>query len=118
MAQASGMFERRSMGRVHAIIIGVEKYQDSDLRRVLFAEKDARAVAAALGAVGCPAKNQLLLLNEQATKTAIEFEVKNRLGNLASDDKCFVFFAGHGYSDGSYNYLAAHDTRIQDLEGT
>ena len=106
------------MGEIFAAIIGIEKYQDSFLKPVLFAADDARAVSAALANLGCPEANQRILLNEAATKTAIESDVAHLLATIAADDQCFTFFAGHGFSDGHFNYLAAQDTRTRDLEST
>lgn len=104
---------------IFAAIIGIEKYQDAFLRPVLFAEADARAVSSALADLGCPLGNQLILINDAATKTSIEADVKTLLlSRVTAADQCFLFFSGHGFSDGSNNYLAAHDTRSRDIEGT
>lgn len=106
------------MGSSYGLIVGIETYQDADLKRVLFAERDARAMSVALDGIGCASANQRVLINEKATATAIESEARQLLGAATSEDRCFIFFAGHGFSDGSHNYLAAHDTRVHDLEAT
>jgi hypothetical protein len=106
------------MGNLFAAIIAVEAYQDPFLKRVLYAEKDARAISAALAEIGCLIENQTILINDKATQTAIDSDVKSLLLGLSPEDQCFIFFAGHGFSDGFHNYLATHDTRSRDLEQT
>ncbi len=101
-----------------AVVVGIEKYTDPFFKPVLFATEDAHAIADALVGLGVPRENITLLLNEKATATAIESDIRTTLKGLTRPDECFIFFAGHGYSDGFQNYLAAHDTRMSDLDNT
>ena len=80
-------------GTAWALIVGINAYRQAD--RLNYAVADARAVAAALPGLGF--QNVRLLLDEDATKAAIErtiyTEFKQKMG---PQDRLFVFFAGHG----------------------
>ena len=82
-------------GRAWALVVGINRYAYAE--PLNYAVNDARAVAEALGRLGFT--DVRMLLDEQATKAAIEQtiygELKDRMG---PSDRLFVFFAGHGIS--------------------
>ena len=94
-------------GADRALIIGVEKYADSEnISKVLGAENDARAMSdLAERKLGFTPNSIHLLLNSNATSVNIRKEVRNWLiKDTKSGDKIFFFFAGHG-------------TQIKDADG-
>lgn len=96
----------------YAIIVAVEQYSDKSIPRVSYAENDARAVDAALAALGF---TTTVLLSAVATKATIESAVRKRARSLTADDTIYVFYAGHGFSKDDANYLTCHDTQRGDL---
>ena len=61
-----------------------------------YAVNDARSVAAALARLGYTSERIFLLLDEQATRQGIENVLYDRLRAAGTNDRLFVFFAGHG----------------------
>lgn len=106
------------MAEKHAIIIAVEKYQDRKIQSVLYAENDAKEFASVIEQHGFENLNLTLLINEHATKTRIESTLRTILRRLEKDDILFIFYAGHGFSDASRNYITCHDTVYIDLSST
>jgi hypothetical protein len=99
----------------YALLIAVEKYQATDIKSVRYANADATKLAQVLGTLGFEVK---ALLDGEATKTAVEFQVKKFAERLRPDDQFFLFFAGHGYAENDVNYLACHDMQRGGLSAT
>lgn len=80
-----------------AVVIGVEKYRQAGVPAVDYASRDAKTMAAYLGAMGFDAKNVAVLTDAQAGK--VDFDkhfgkwLKNRVGPKS---RVFVYYAGHG----------------------
>jgi len=80
-----------------AIVIGVEKYRQAGVPAVDYAARDAKTMAAYLGAMGFDSKNVAVLTDAQAGK--VDFDkyfgkwLKNRVGPKS---RVFVYYAGHG----------------------
>jgi len=100
-----------------AIIIGIEGYQS--LPKSDYSYDDARLMADYVKALGFKSRNIELLLEERATKSAIEKIIKTWLPNKAKpDSRVFVYYSGHGAPepktgdayivpfDGDPNYLS------------
>lgn len=105
----------------HALLIGISQYQHLPADKHLqFAHKDARALREALvKSYGFPAENITLLLNEQATKAAIEKALSNFADakRVGRDDRLLVYFSGHGQTvtlpdAGEMGFLIPHDARV------
>jgi hypothetical protein len=107
-----------SNSKAYALLFGVEKYYEAGLDDVRYAEKDASAVRDALIAIGYLSDNVQLTLSSAATKTSIEYEVRQLAKCAQKGDTVFFFFAGHGYTLGGQNFLLAYDTRRDDIEAT
>jgi|688.fasta_scaffold82560_5 hypothetical protein len=103
----------------HALVIGINKYQRAS--PLGYAVNDAEAVAHTLRRrFSFPAENVRVLLNEDATRTAIHKAFLDLSGDATSvDDRLFVFFAGHGHtvrsSRGDVGYLVPYDGDSNDL---
>lgn len=103
----------------HALVIGINKYQRAS--PLGCAVSDAEAVADTLRRrFSFPAGNVRVLLNEDATRTAIHKSFLDLSGNATSvDDRLLVFFAGHGHTvrarRGDVGYLVPYDGNSDDL---
>jgi hypothetical protein len=101
---------RRKRG--YAVVVGIEKYRD--IAGVDFAARDARSVRDWLvEAMGYPAENVALLVDERASATDLATYLGPWLADRASseDSGVFVFYAGHGASDPrtGETYLVPYD---------
>lgn len=107
-----------------ALVIGVARYDEvSKLPSAV--ENDARDVAAILQAsdyCGFPAANVRILLNEQATLSAIKSALADLASAASADDTAVIFFSGHGARLGrgasETSALVPFDAKLRDLEGT
>src|SRR5689334_5147065 len=96
----------------HALVIGINSYDDPRFVPLGQAEEDAASVADLLKATPYNF-NVSLILGKAATRQAILGELF-RLRRTNPDDRIIVYFAGHGYTlSDLYNhetgYLAAAD---------
>lgn len=102
-----------------AVIVGISKYQsagDSGLSNLVFADKDARDLAATLEASGWSLSNIRLLVNEDATKRNIEAALESWLTKSGRDDEILLYWSGHGFpdpEDPEKVYFACFDTDPQ-----
>ncbi|MDO8447989.1 MAG: caspase family protein [Rhodoferax sp.] len=106
------------MGQVFGFLIAVEKYQDVGINAVRFAENDATGLRDALELHGLNMANTVLLLSAQATKNRIESEIRRVCKTVRDGDTLYFFYAGHGFSNNSKNYITCHDTVLKDLAPT
>ncbi|MGA2270908.1 MAG: caspase family protein [Bryobacteraceae bacterium] len=104
------------MGKRLAILVAVEKYLDTHIPSVRYAEADAIGFADALK-LGGPL-DKVPLLSSAATRTSIMSKVRQHVNALTSDDELFLFYAGHGFSKDGHNFITCHDTDLNDLENT
>ncbi len=101
-----------------AILIAVEKYSDKKIVSVPYADTNAIALSESLGKIGYDPGDQLLLVNDQATKTAIESKVRRAIKSCIEEDQILVYVAGHMISKRDQNYLVCVDTDTSDIENT
>ncbi|PYX58271.1 MAG: hypothetical protein DMG76_09540 [Acidobacteria bacterium] len=102
------------MAKRLAILIAVEKYSDTRINSVQYAEADANGFAAALELAG--PIDKVALLSGAATKTTINSKVRQYVKALTTDDELFLFYAGHGFSNNGHNYITCHDTDLDDVK--
>jgi hypothetical protein len=100
------------------ILIAVENYVDRRIPSVDYAEADAMALADAFKQHGFDPADQLLLINNKATKASIESRVKKILSSMVNDDILYFYYAGHGFARNGRNYITCNDTILDDLENT
>lgn len=101
-----------------AILIAVEQYADSRIKRIRYAESDATALAAALEQHGFESADRVVLLSEQATHKQVKSRVQRAMKGLHPGDELYVYYAGHGFSKKGASYLTCHDTDPEDLART
>ncbi len=104
------------MGKRVAIVIAVEDYSDSRIKKVGYAEADAKGFAAGLEIPG--PVDKVILLSAKATKTSINSKIRLHVKSLSDEDELFLFYAGHGFSKNARNYITCHDTDLDDLADT
>jgi formylglycine-generating enzyme required for sulfatase activity len=112
-----------SYGRRHALVMGINDYDDPTFPDLSYAVADAQAVARELvEAFGFEADRVHLILNEDATQDGIEEVLQNWACDedaIGEEDLLVVFFAGHGvtrrYAGGSKakGYLVPVDGRVR-----
>ena len=94
--------------------IGIDKYQDPNVRELSGAERDAMALHA-LVLDSIPEVRAKLLVNADATAAAIRQSLDTTLGAAGVEDVVIVSFAGHGSKS---HRLLAHDTTKADFTKT
>ena len=113
--------------QVFAIVIGISKYANPNVRALKYADKDARSFAdylhtpVAKGGRGVPLENVKLLLNEAATEDSIRDALFEWLKRTVPDDIFFIYFAGHGQPDpirSTEYYFLPYDADPHRLGGT
>ncbi len=102
--------------KASAIILGIDKHQDAALASAPHAAADAAAFAAALEALGCAGRT--VLLDGQATRTAVMSHLRKLAKSPPEADLLIVWFGGLAYSLDGEAFLACHDTLADDLEET
>ncbi len=101
-----------------ALVIAVENYHDTQIDPVVHARRDAEQFAKALELHGFDSSDIEILLDNKATKTAIESKLRRILKRATSDEKVFLFYAGHGFADKGENFLTCADTILSDVVTT
>lgn len=109
-----------------AVIIGIEGYQS--LPKSDYSYDDAKLVGDYVKALGIKPRNIELLLDERATKSAIEKSIEAWLPNrVKKDSRVFVYYSGHGAPepktgdayivpfDGDPNYLSTTGYSLKRL---
>ena len=85
--------------QVYALVIGISKYLQKDIPQLQFADRDAKVFADYLkskagGAV--PAENIQLLVNEDATTSAVYDAIYWLKNTCKKGDLVYFYFSGHG----------------------
>ncbi len=118
-------------GESYAVIIGISKFQDSNISPLKYTVPDARAfydfITSSRGGNFDKSKVKLLL-DREATKVNIEDALKSFLPkNAGKDDMVVLFFAGHGIpetdltgrsDDGMEKYLVPTDADLDRVAAT
>ena len=100
----------------HALLIGINRYEDPGISRLLCAEKDALALELFLrNRCGFETHS---LINDQATKRAVTDHVRRMCADLREGDVFLFYFAGHGHDDPltGQQVLLPVEVRLQDIE--
>lgn len=108
--------------QAHALVVGIAQYQYlSALSKTITDAQDIRDLLIAPQHCGYPPQNVTLLLDKQASRTAISGELA-RLAQTAPETTVLIYFSGHGIRSGdgpaAKNYLSAYETDLGNLEGT
>ena len=107
-----------------ALVIGIANYEEVDglPDAVLNDARDVSLVLQSDNYCGFPAENVRLLLDEQATLSAIRAALVDIASASSSDDTVVIFFSGHGARIGrgmtEASALVAFDSKLNDLQHT
>jgi uncharacterized caspase-like protein len=83
----------------YAIVIGISSYQDPDIPRLNFSNKDAMVFADFLQSASggsVPKQNIKLLTDSIATIGEVDKSIRWLMDNCKEGDKVFFYFSGHG----------------------
>lgn len=112
----------------YSFIVGIDTYKDSQVSNLRCAVNDATELNASFATPGkyqIPKENQIILCDEEATRTNI-VENLNKLSSKIKENDLFIFyFAGHGCSDNSQSngdslrkYIVPYDVDVDNLDST
>jgi hypothetical protein len=107
-----------------ALVVGLSRYGNSEIRPLAYARKDAETFAAFLkspGGGGFPAEQVQLLVDEQATATAMRRGLHSFLRRANQGDLVLIYFAGHGRqpgAEGGIPYFLTYDTDPREMAAT
>ena len=101
--------------RKHALLVGVEQYEDKAIDSLKFAAADASALGVKLGEVCGFDKIRILdgVTGAKPTKNAILDAFEECAAGLEPDDLFLFFFAGHGVEVNGVSVLLACDTMFK-----
>ncbi len=123
-AQTVNQIASTGNGNVYAVVIGVSNYQDPDVPKLRFANRDAGIFADFLqskagGSV--PKENIRLLIDSSATVSAVHMAIRWLTRTCKKGDIVFFYFSGHGdlESISMFNnaYLICYNTPIESYVG-
>jgi uncharacterized caspase-like protein len=93
-----GFFVGEGNTAFHALIIGINNYDEPLLRDLKYCINDANEIHDILIQNGWKEDEITLLLDGQATKNAILSEIGSIVENATASDYILIFFSGHGGS--------------------
>ncbi|HEY4490387.1 MAG TPA: caspase family protein, partial [Acidobacteriota bacterium] len=110
--KVNGAESLRRAGTAYVLSIGVNEYENSDFN-LKYAVSDARAFSENLSQaqtkLGKFGKVELIhMFDREATKPNIVAALQ-KLAGAEPEDAIFLYFAGHGTTDGSRFYMVPHD---------
>ena len=120
LTHKGSLAKKGSEGRKWAVIIGINRYKDSQLMNLKFAQKDAVVMGQTLiRKCGFPEQNVKMLLGERAKRAEILAAINDIAQVAMPEDMVVIYFAGHGgleadrgQPDGYCKYLLPHDSDI------
>jgi len=105
-----------------AIIIGIENYKSRDNNQVppvKYAEKDTLLFKQMLiERFKVEEDNIHIFINEDALKSDLEYGLSGLFHSLSEKDRLVFYYVGHGFHNGTTNYLSTYDTHINNVVGT
>jgi len=98
----------------HAILIGVNEYQDPKLLSLKYAEKDCLDLSKVLTHrdYGCfSKKNVQIIAGSKATTQTVRQALDKVIENYGQNDTVLIYYSGHGFFAGSRNkvYIGTYD---------
>ncbi len=113
----------QAKGELYAVVVGLTKFQDPEIRPLTVSDKDARDFHAFLEEQKrLFSKVHLsLFVNEQATRDNVTKALRDGLKAAGKDDFVVIYLSGHGAADPKRPdeyYFITHDTKANNLYGT
>jgi hypothetical protein len=109
-----------AQGKRYALVIGVDRYADTQITTLGGASNDARTLANALIQYAGFPSDQVTLLNsdQPAERQPTRGNILRRLSNLAAvippDGLLLISFAGHGIERGGQAFLLPSDSQVSN----
>jgi len=109
--------------KAFAIIIAIEEYRFSDKKTGISSVKYARNDATKFKKLlkddfGLAEDDILLWIDKDATKSALENELKYHIRQLTKEHRFYFYYAGHGFYQNGHNKLTCWDSHPENLNGT
>lgn len=106
-----------------ALVIGVDTYRDPALTPLSFAAKDASDLGAVLADPSFGGFDQVLVLQGDASRAAIEDALSTATADLQRDDTFLLYLSGHGTLtldavEGTSLWFLPSDARLDDAART
>ncbi len=111
---------QKGVGDLYALVVGISKYKNPKIN-LRVSDKDASDFAAFLQTQGKAFKKSFvkLLVNEEATKDAIEKLVAEWLSEAGPKDTVVLYLSGHGAADQSGDFFfVTHDADTNNVAKT
>lgn len=119
--QAPGLSMLPANATVKAFVVGIEDYQHRpahSLPKVDYAREDAEAFMDALQAMYGDRLISAMMVDNDATRGNIEYELQATIRSLEADDLFIFYYAGHGFYGHGGNRITAWDTHPHHIDGT
>lgn len=108
-----------TLRRLRVLVVGINKYEDPNIRPLGLAEKDASDLARVFERQKGRAYDEVQVVRLLG-KEALLPRVKSVLGefrrNAGDGDTTVLFFSGHGFNDGQVYLIPMYNSRLSDLE--
>ena len=101
-----------------AIVAGVVHWNDPDLPDFSPRHRQDKALFDALGKLGVPASQRVLLLDRAATRDRILASIRKQVQAAPPGATFLFFFSGHGLYEERQFILATADTKLDQLDKT
>tara|TARA_R110002049_G_scaffold269032_1_gene445810 strand:+ start:11027 stop:16069 length:5043 start_codon:yes stop_codon:yes gene_type:complete len=105
-----------------AIIVGIEDYKsrvNNQVPPVKYAKDDALLFKDILiKRFNVDESDIHMFINEDALKSELENGLGYLFNSLSEKDRLVFYYVGHGFHNGTTNYLTTYDTHINDVAGT
>lgn len=105
-----------------AIIIAIENYtprKEDQIPPVKYALEDANIFKNMLiNTMHLEADDISMYANENALKSNLEYELKSLFYELTEQDRLIFYFVGHGFHNGTTNYLSTYDMHPYNIADT
>jgi len=108
---------------LHALIVGVGRYQDTNIPALSRADRDAKDFYSFIKEREnlFTKVNLTVLMNEEATRPNVVRGLRQNLGKADKDDIVIIYLSGHGLTEpdvANEFYFGTHDARLDNLFGT
>lgn len=110
---------------LHAVVVGINKYQDPRIKDLFFARSDAEAFYRLLENINAKERHIQLILDENATKRDLSIAIGEELPRISKpEDVIILYFAGHGTPeinsgvDDISRYLVPYDADHRNIFST
>jgi hypothetical protein len=103
-----------STGQVHALVVGVGRYQMPQINVIPNAANDAKLFYNYLSSRNVPRQNTTLLLEGEATKARVDTALAAMRARVRPEDTAVLYFSTHGNKPNDLGNMAVvlHDSQI------